>query len=100
MLIYTYLSKGSQLWMFFATQNKLKHMRKSPQKLRMCVLQSMQEEAKRIEHVKTYIHVYKCEEKNNDTNCTPEKVVETLVKSIGEDKKLLANVCKDLHTCL
>jgi hypothetical protein len=56
----------------------------------VCVVQSMQEEAKKIEHVETYMHVCKCEEKNNAANCIPEKVVETLVKSTGEDKKLLA----------
>jgi len=43
-------------------------------------------------YVKPCIHVYKCEEKNDATNCTPKKVVETLVKSIGEDKKLLVRI--------
>jgi hypothetical protein len=56
----------------------------------VCVVQSMQEEDKRIKHVETYMHVYKCEEKNDVENCILEKVVETLVKSIGEDKKLVA----------
>jgi hypothetical protein len=50
----------------------------------------MQEEDKRIKHVETYMHVYKCEKKNDVENCIPEKVVETLVKSVGEDKKLVA----------
>jgi DNA polymerase/3'-5' exonuclease PolX len=43
-----------------------------------------------FEHVETYMHVYKCEEKNDATNCIPEKVVETLVKINGEDKQRLA----------
>ena len=29
----------------------------------VCVVQSMQQEAKRIEHVETYVHVHNCEER-------------------------------------
>ena len=32
--------------------------------------------------------MYKCDEKNNTSNCIREKVLETLVKSTGEGKKL------------
>ena len=47
-------------------------------------------EDKRIKYVKTYMHIYKCDEKNNTSNCIREKVLETLVKSTGEGKKLAA----------
>jgi hypothetical protein len=49
------------------------------------VVQSMQEEAKKIEHVESYMDACKCEEKNDVANCIPENVEETLVKITGED---------------
>jgi hypothetical protein len=51
----------------------------------VCVVQSMKEETKKIDHVDSYMNACKCEEKNDDTNCNPEKVVETLVKITGVD---------------
>jgi len=56
----------------------------------LCVDQRMQEEDKMIKHVETCMHACKCEEKNDDSNCISEKVVETSMKSIGEHKKLIA----------
>jgi hypothetical protein len=37
----------------------------------------MEEEAKRIEHVDSYMNACKCEEKNDAVNCIPKNVVET-----------------------
>lgn len=62
-------------------------------KIEVYAIQSKQEEDKRIKHVEIYMHEYKCEENNDAAHCIPEKVVETLVKSTEEDKKL---VDKDL----
>jgi hypothetical protein len=39
----------------------------------VCVDQRMQEDDKRTKHVETYMHVYKCEEKNYAANCILEK---------------------------
>jgi hypothetical protein len=51
----------------------------------VCVVQSMQEEAKKIDHVNSYMNACKCEEKIDAANCNPENVVETLVKITSED---------------
>ena len=60
----------------------------------LCVVQSMQEEAKKIENVDSYMNACKCEEKNDAANCIPENGVETLVKITGEDWTLLCFVCE------
>ena len=46
----------------------------------LCVVQSMQEEAKKIENVDSYMNACKCKEKNDVANCIPENVVETFLK--------------------
>jgi hypothetical protein len=43
----------------------------------VCIVHSMEEEAKRIEHVDSYMNACKCEEKNDAANCILENVVET-----------------------
>jgi hypothetical protein len=43
----------------------------------VCIVHSMEEEAKRIEHVDSYMNACKCEEKNDAANGIPENVVET-----------------------
>jgi hypothetical protein len=60
----------------------------------LCVFQSMQEEAKKIENVDSYMNACKCKEKNDVANCIPENVVETLVKITGEDWTPLCFVCE------
>ena len=60
----------------------------------LCVVQSMQEEAKKIENVDSYMNACKCKEKNDVANCIPENVVETLVKITGEDWTPLCFVCE------
>ena len=60
----------------------------------LCVVQSMQEEAKKIENVYSYMNACKCKEKNDVANWIPENVVETLVKITGEDWTPLCFVCQ------
>jgi hypothetical protein len=62
------------------------------------VVQSMQEEAKKIEHVESYMNACKSEEKNDAANCIPENVDETLVKITGEDWTPLCFVCSRMIT--
>jgi hypothetical protein len=41
----------------------------------VCVVQSMQEEAKKIENADSYMNACQCKEKNYVANCVPENVV-------------------------
>ena len=43
----------------------------------VCVVQSMQEEAKKIENADSYMNACQCKEKNYAVICIPENVVES-----------------------
>lgn len=43
----------------------------------VCIIHSMHEDPKKIEHVDSYMNACKCEEKNYVVICIPENVVES-----------------------